>query len=530
MKPENAAQKKKEKKRNSYESSKKDNTTSEGAKYLASTVVQGELISTYGEAIKQDIVAYTGVDHETGQVLTKSLKKIHGYKINPHDASRNIDQQAGYAAEVKQVAEENKKAILSGKKVRTVRTDDIGRVNDPLYDYVQLDAQGRVIPGSGVQMKFIGKNGKEWFDKFTSKKDFQKYLDNNAQIGVPKDFYDDIQKAADQRLAKLQKQLERARSAGNLDVEKRVQGRIDKVEKLKEKLLPSDINKADGYEGKMSPKTSTFKSMNKTAMEAAKDSAVFTSTIVGSLTLLENGIKVFQGECTVEEALKDTAIKTAESGVVGYASGYGGSMISGFMQSSSNTIIRTLGKTPLPQAVVIPAALGLVKATSEYLQGNITGKECLTLIGKTGITSVGGASYAAVGQLLIPIPVVGGLIGGMVGIALGNACHNQLVQALNEAKLAHEERLRIEKECEATIRAIHSYREQVNAIVREYLNDYQTTFDEAFLTMENAIEEGNADGVIQGANKISRKLGGEPEFNTVDEFEVLMKDDKPLKL
>lgn len=270
--------------------------------------------------------------------------------------------------------------------------------------------------------------------------------------------------------------------------------------------------------------------MNSTALEAAKDSAVFTGAFVGGLSLLENGIKVFQGQCTVEEALKDSAIKTAESSVVGYVSGYGGSMISGFMQNSSNKIISTLGKTPLPQAVVVPAVLGLVKATSEYLQGNITGKECLTLIGKTGLTSVGGVAYGAIGQLLIPIPVIGGLIGGMVGVALGNACHDQLVRALNEAKLAREERIRIERECEAAIRAIRSYREQVNAIVREYLNDYQSTFDEAFLSMERAIEEGDPDGVIQGANKISRKLGGEPEFNTVEEFEVLMKDDKPLKL
>ncbi len=523
------------KKQTSLKPQKSDNEKnkdklSDGMKYSASTVAQGKLITRYGTAIKEDIVAYTGVDNTTGQVLKKSLKSIHNSKVNPADAARNIKQQAGFSAEVEEVKRANKEAIIKGSKIRTVRTDDIGRVNDPLYDYVQLDEHGNIIHGSGVQMKFIGKDGKEWFKKFTSKKDFQKYLDNDVKIGVPKDYYTDIQDAADLRLSKLQRQLERAQKTGNADVEKNVQAKIDNIKKLKSKLKQTSVTSTEATEGKLQPLKITFKDMNSTALEAAKDSAVFTGAFVGGLSLLENGIKVFQGQCTVEEALKDSAIKTAESSVVGYVSGYGGSMISGFMQNSSNKIISTLGKTPLPQAVVVPAVLGLVKATSEYLQGNITGKECLTLIGKTGLTSVGGVAYGAIGQLLIPIPVIGGLIGGMVGVALGNACHDQLVRALNEAKLAREERIRIERECEAAIRAIRSYREQVNAIVREYLNDYQSTFDEAFLSMERAIEEGDPDGVIQGANKISRKLGGEPEFNTVEEFEVLMKDDKPLKL
>lgn len=270
--------------------------------------------------------------------------------------------------------------------------------------------------------------------------------------------------------------------------------------------------------------------MNDTAMKAGKSSAIFSGALGGGLAFLENGIKVFQGECTVEEALKDTAVKTVKNGAIGYASGYGGSMISGYMQNSSNTIIRTLGKTPLPQAVIVPAVTGFIKATSEYLQGNISGTEWLTMTGKSSLTSIGGAAYATVGQLLIPIPIVGGLIGGMVGIALCNVCHNQLVNALNEAKLAHEERLRIEKECNEAIHAIRAYRNQVNKIVAEYLNDYQSTFDAAFLDIENSFEQGDANGVIKGANKISKKLGGTPEFNTVEEFDIIMKDDKPLIL
>ena len=38
------------------------------------------------------------------------------------------------------------------------------------------------------------------------------------------------------------------------------------------------------------------------------------------------------------------------------------------------------------------------------------------------------------------------------------------------------------------------------------------------------------DGFIDGVNHITRGLGGDVEFNTLDEFEARMDDDTPFKL
>ena len=508
---------------------KQNRNAEENEGFIISSAVTGERIHTYGRALKEDLIAYTGIDHESGQTLKRSLKDISGYKVNPDYAEQNITQQAGFSAEIKQVANENKKAILNGEKTRTVRTDDIGRVNDPLYDYVKIDENGNPVAGSGVQMKFVKSSPTELLEELTRKK-YEKYLNADAKIEVPKDFYPGMQEAAARNLEKLEKQLQYARQKGDLQRQTALQNKIQKIKKLQKNLKPSSLTKAEAVEARLNPKRATFKSMNATAMEAGKESACYAGVVGGSITLIQKGIMVFEGKCSVEEAMKDTAVSIVKNSTMGYASVYLGSMVSGFMQNSSKAILRSLAKTPLPQAVIVPSFLGLINAASEYLQGNISGAECLKRIGKTGITSVSSAAYAAAGQFLIPIPIVGGLVGSMAGIALGSLCYNQLLRAKEEARLAREERIRIEAECEAAIRSIRAYREQFHAIVREYLHDYQSAFDEAFRTIDRALQEGNADGVIQGANQISRKLGGNPEFDTADEFEALMKSDKPLTL
>ena len=115
-----------------------------------------ETVQRYGDAAKQHYVAYSGEDNELGKKLVKGLKQISEEKVNPDYEYQNIHQQAGFSAEVKDVARENAEKIIKGDSTRKIRTDDLGNVNDPLYDTVTIDAEGNVIDGTGAQMKFLG--------------------------------------------------------------------------------------------------------------------------------------------------------------------------------------------------------------------------------------------------------------------------------------------------------------------------------------------------------------------------------------
>ena len=119
---------------------------------------------------------------------------------------------------------------------------------------------------------------------------------------------------------------------------------------------------------------------------------------------------------------------------------------------------------------------------------------------------------------MIPIPVVGGLIGGMVGYALSSATYGVLVGSLKDAKLAHEERIAIEKACEEHIKMIREYRAQMNAIINDYLAETADVFNESFTGIKDALSIGDVDLLIESTNTITDALGGNKPFESMDEF------------
>ena len=78
------------------------------------TGVSYETIQRYGDAAKQHYVAYSGQDNEIGKTLVKGLKQISNEKVNPDYEFQNINQQAGFSAEVKSVAKTNAENIING--------------------------------------------------------------------------------------------------------------------------------------------------------------------------------------------------------------------------------------------------------------------------------------------------------------------------------------------------------------------------------------------------------------------------------
>lgn len=150
------------------------------------------------------MVAYEGFDHETGIALKRGFKDISKSKVNPQYREQNLKQQAGFSAEVKETARENADRILKKDGTRKVRTDDIGRVNDPLYRPCRTGCQRQwQSPRSGSQMKFVGKNPKECLNKLMSGK-YKKYRDANVTMEVPSDFYDGVCQEIDKNVADLE--------------------------------------------------------------------------------------------------------------------------------------------------------------------------------------------------------------------------------------------------------------------------------------------------------------------------------------
>jgi hypothetical protein len=133
---------------------KKEEEKTKTVENAALTGAAAEVVQRYGSADKEFLVGYSGVDNETGQVLSKSLKVSKKNSIN---RQVGFPAEAGFSAEVESNSRKNAENIINKRNVRNTRTDDIkkqgygentiGGKNDQLYDHVELDVNGKPIQG-----------------------------------------------------------------------------------------------------------------------------------------------------------------------------------------------------------------------------------------------------------------------------------------------------------------------------------------------------------------------------------------------
>ena len=484
-----------------------------------------ETIQRYGEAAKQHYVSYSGVDNETGKTLVKGLQQISEEKINPDYAFQNIHQQAGFSAEVKDVARSNAENIIRKEQIRKIRTDDLGRVNDPLYDTVLIDANGDIIDGSGAQMKFLGASEKDYtgsgnvkraLEKLQSKK-FEKYLDHDVKIDVPSDQYDGMIQEANSKIEELSRQLKSQKKIGNITQVQKLQDKIEKIEKIKKNLRKSSVSSNEAVFARLHPGLSTAVDVSKISHRAGIEASEMAAMIGGSVSIVKNIVAVCKGEMEPGEAVVNVAKDTASNAAVGYGTGFTGAAIKGAMQNSKSQYIRTLSKTNIA-GTLVAVSVSATKTLNRYLKGEIDGVECLETLGEQGTGMVSSAMFSVVGQITIPIPVIGGMIGGMVGYALSSASYGVLMQSLKDEKLAREERILIEKVCEEHIKMLREYKEEIEKLIGQYLSDSMDIFREAFSGIKDALAIGDVDWFIESANAITENFGGQASFTNMEEF------------
>ncbi|WP_294461384.1 hypothetical protein [uncultured Ruminobacter sp.] len=490
-------------------------------------------VGRYGDAVKEHLYVYTGTDAENHAMdLKKGLRDIGEHKINPEYAEQNLKQQSGFSAELKYQARKNAEYRINGDKRRIVATDlkNSGGY-DELFDHYETK-DGKIV--SMMQMKFVGNDVKSCVDKLMSG-DYQKYFDNGADFTLPSDYFQTdengvpkIQSELDKRIDKLQKQIDSGKCQD--DVVKQKSEQIDKLKKLKSRVKDSGISKDDAVFAREHPFLSTaadvVKLSNRAGLEQAKNAAV----IGGSVAVIKNICEYYRGNIDGKDAVCDIAKTTGKAAAGGYAVGFFGSALKGTMQNSGKDVLRNLSKTNLPAAMV-NMTLEAGKSLHAYLNGTIDGAECLEQMGQSGFSMVVASMSATVGQVVIPIPIVGAVIGSALGYALSSACYGCLVSSLKDAKLSKENRIRIERECQEHIKFIRQCREELEKYFDDRLNFYKQAFYEGFTEISRACDTGDYDGFIGACNKLNSKMGGKNiQFSNTREFDELMNSDEAFDL
>ncbi|WQY16060.1 hypothetical protein KVK47_02565 [Helicobacter pylori] len=224
------------------------------------------------------------------------LEEISKRKVNPNYIKQNINQQAGYSAEIKEQARVNANNILAGKMGRLRQYDDLSSgqkaqvknlfpnyatpsKNHEIVDYVSVDEKGNVIPGTLTQSKFVGRNGEECFEKFLSK-DYEKYLKNGMKMEIPKDFFGDFQKEANIKIKSLESRIAKQKELGDFQKAAHLEEKLQKCKTIKAHTRPASATKAEAIEARLNPNLSTAKDVASVSHQAGMNAAQ-TGALIG---------------------------------------------------------------------------------------------------------------------------------------------------------------------------------------------------------------------------------------------------------
>ena len=516
---------------------KNDDRTLDNAAVAAGN---SEVVSRYSNANAEWIKAYSGIDNETGQVLKKSLKGIAQGKLHPENYETNVRQQAGYSAEVAKVADDNSRNIINKSNVRTQRTDDnserqeinkgLPGGNDQISDHIET-INGVEIPGSASQMKIVsdheGLLKKIAQGKGGGKNDLSRYMDND-HIDITGEKFESAQKYCEDQAKELRKQAEHARQHDDPDRAMRQEQEAKNYDELKGKLRKS-YTSDEARDFRLKPKIETAKRMAKISHEAGLEAAKYGAAIGGAISATKNVVAFMQGDKELQEILCDTAVDTGKSALVGYGTGFAGSLLKSGMQQSGSGVVRQLSRSSLP-TLVVSTTLALGASIGRYAKGEIDGVQFMEEIGEKGSGMLSSGMMATLGQIAIPIPIVGGIIGGMVGYTMCSIFYRSSLQAFQEAKAAEKKYQIIKAQCEEARRRMLEYQSELQMLFDAHMYDVKLQMFDCFVCMDRAIDTENMDEFSEAVNALGNFLGKTLLFNNMQEFDDFMSSDQTLIL
>ncbi|GAA8302636.1 hypothetical protein HpNP133_07500 [Helicobacter pylori] len=327
----------------------------------------------------------------------------------------------------------------------------------------------------------------------------------------------------------MKSQIAKQESFGNFQKAANLKEKLQKCKTVKANTRPASITKAEAIDARLNPNLSTAKDVANLSHQAGMNAMQTGAFVGGIVSCVMNLYECIANGKDPNKAIKHTALATLKGGALSYFNAFSSSSLGGLMQSSANKVIQSLGKGSAP-AMIVGAAVANVTIFTRYFSGKIDEAELLKQLVKANTTLISSGAMAVAGQALIPIPVVGALIGGFVGAVLSETIFNALLNAREETKLAHQRRIETEKECREIIGLLEAYQNQFKEVSEQYFYETTKFFNQSFDKLERVLYAGDADLAIATNNKIQERLGQKPLSNNKQELWELITSNKVIRM
>ena len=461
-----------------------------------------ETISRHGDAGAEFLKGLRGIDYATGQKFDRSLLDVANYKINPNDVERNIKQQAGFSAEIASVSKRNAQNIIDGKAQRFTRSEDLAHYgkNNETVDIVEV-LNGKEL--STAQMKFVSQPD-ELLKKIArgeggGKNDYSRYMSVD-KLEVPTEQVEAMKATCREQAQKLKEQAQTVREKGNVALADKLDRQAENYRQLEHKITDAGLSTDEAIRYRLNPRWETTKDIARVSHRAGIEGAKFGAAIGGGISAVSNAIAVWTGDKELGDAVIDTAKDTLVSAGVGYSRAFVGTTVKTYMNQSRSSVLKQLSATGLP--------------------ATIDGTELAKEMGITATGMLSASAFTMMGQIAIPIPVLGGLIGGMVGYAITNSLYQGFFDVLKEAKLSAERRQMIEMQCAAAAALARQYENGLKELFAAKVAQLDQESSALFALLEK--DDVSANEFCVGINRFAEMLGKKISINSIAELDSVM--------
>ena len=257
-----------------------------------------------------------------------------------------------------------------------------------------------------------------------------------------------------------------------------------------------------------------------------------------SFNLMSKGVNdlvlVACGEKDFEEAAKEMLLYSSKEVAIGGAKEvykYSKSNIqSRIINKGSNQALKALSgandllrKITESNEILMLIEAGKIVAGSfiKYINGEINGEEFFNEIGQKGVELIASTAGAIIGQALIPIPVVGAVIGSMIASFASGEIFKYAKTLKDHEKNAEE----VERLANSALSEMKKQRQILKDIIRDELKVFDENVNRGFDVIYSAMFSDDMEEFAEGLNIILSVVNEEVEFKTQQEFNEFFDDE-----
>ena len=158
--------------------------------------------------------------------------------------------------------------------------------------------------------------------------------------------------------------------------------------------------------------------------------------LTGAMSLIDNTVKIVEGQQSVEEGFVAFTNDTGTAGAIAYGTGIITETVSQSMANSSRALLKGMAKNNIP-AITVSYAVESYDTVSEFARGKIEGTEFAYRMGDHTAATAGAVAGAVAGAKVGAVlgtsagpagTVAGGVVGSMVGYVIASEAYQSAIE------------------------------------------------------------------------------------------------------